>query len=605
MKLRALSKTATSLRRLFSTHKFFSGILLIGLIGGGYLLLGPQGGASGAARYVIGQAAKQTVIVSITGSGQVSASNQVDIKPKVSGDIVSVNVTEGQSVRAGALIAQLDARDAQKAVRDAQANLDNANLSLQKLKKPADTLSLTQAENALARAVGTKETAETDLSKAYDDGFNAVSNAFLDLPATISNLYTLLYTVNPGLSNNQQTIDYYANAVSYYSNQASTYRDDTDQKYRTTRTKYDASFATYKSTSRFSSTSTIEGMINQTYETTKTISEAIKSANNLIQFYSDKLTENGRTPIALSTTHLSQLNNYTGQVNTHLTALLNTVNAIKNDKASILEASRAITENMQSLDKLKSGADSLDIKTAELTVKQRENALSDVREQLGYYSIRAPFDGTIANLIAKRFDTAGSGSAIASLITKQQYAEISLNEVDAAKVKVGQRATLTFDAIDGLNITGKVATIDALGTVSQGVVTYNVKIAFDTQDDRVKAGMTANASIITDMKQNTLAVPSSAVKSQGDSRYVEIPDEEVASGSPQGVALQNPPRVQMVEVGISNDTLIEIVTGLSEGDQVITRTINSSASTAATAPSLFGGQGNRVGGGGNVRTFSR
>ena len=99
------------------------------------------------------------------------------------------------------------------------------------------------------------------------------------------------------------------------------------------------------------------------------------------------------------------------------------------------------------------------------------------------------------------------------LITKQKIAEISLNEVDAAKVKVGQKVTLTFDAIDGLSITGEVSEIDALGTVSQGVVTYGVKIAFDTQDERVKSGMSVSAAIITDVKQNVLLVPNAAVKS--------------------------------------------------------------------------------------------
>ncbi|MDD5433706.1 MAG: hypothetical protein PHE77_03610, partial [Candidatus Pacebacteria bacterium] len=60
-------------------------------------------------------------------------------------------------------------------------------------------------------------------------------------------------------------------------------------------------------------------------------------------------------------------------------------------------------------------------------------------------------------------------------------AEISLNEVDVAKVKIGQRAIITFDAIDELEITGKVEDVDTIGTVSQGVVSYNVKIIFDTQ----------------------------------------------------------------------------------------------------------------------------
>ena len=70
-----------------------------------------------------------------------------------------------------------------------------------------------------------------------------------------------------------------------------------------------------------------------------------------------------------------------------------------------------------------------------------------------------------------------------------------MNEVDAAKISVGNKTTLTFDATEDLTLTGKVAQIDTIGTVEQGVVSYKVKIAFDTQDERIKPGMTANASI--------------------------------------------------------------------------------------------------------------
>ena len=105
-----------------------------------------------------------------------------------------------------------------------------------------------------------------------------------------------------------------------------------------------------------------------------------------------------------------------------------------------------------------------------------------------------------------------------------------------AKVKVGQKVTLTFDAIEDLSITGEVAEIDTLGTVSQGVVNYAVKIVFDTQDERVKSGMSVSAAIITDVKQDVLLVPNAAVKSN-DEQYVEVLENNI-------------PRNQTVETGL-------------------------------------------------------
>ena len=135
--------------------------------------------------------------------------------------------------------------------------------------------------------------------------------------------------------------------------------------------------------------------------------------------------------------------------------------------------------------------------------------------------------------------------------------------------------------------------VDLVGTVTQGVVNYNVKIAFDTQDDRVKSGMSVSASIITQTKQDVIVVPNSAVKIQNGAHYVEVVDKNTAATDNQGVALSTTPTQQAVEVGISDDTSTEITSGLSEGDKVVTKTISGTATTATTnsAPSLFGSGG--------------
>ena len=271
-----------------------------------------------------------------------------------------------------------------------------------------------------------------------------------------------------------------------------------------------------------------------------------------------------------------------------------------NNPLDLASAEKTVKEREASLANLKAGPDSLDIRSQDLTIRQRQNSLSDAIAKLADYTVRAPLDGIIAELNVKVGDQASSGAALATLVTKQKVAEVSLNEVDVAKVKVGQKVILTFDAVEGLSITGQVAEVDTLGAVSQGVVSYAVKITFDTQDERVKSGMSVSAAIITDVKQDVLIVPSSAVKSQGDNYYVEVFAPSVpGSQSNQAFASATPPSRQTVATGLSNDTDTEIVSGLKIGDRIVTRTITSTTSaTTTSAPSLFGGQGNRQGGGG-------
>lgn len=588
-------------KKYIRAHRIISMIALAVIVYGGYREYGRFTDAGNATRYAVASVQKGTMVTSVSGTGQVSASNQIDLKPKTSGDIISINVADGQQVGAGTVILRLDSRNAQKAVRDAEVNLESAKLSLQKLQKPADELSITQSENALARAKESKTNAQSDLAKAYDDGFNKVANAFLDLPTIITGLQDMLFTTTLGLGNGSQwNIDYYAGTAATYDDKANQYKDDVNRKFKIARDQYDLTYAAYKTAGRSSDTATIEQIISQTYETTKSIAEAVKSANNFIQFYQDTLTKRNFKPASIATTHLASLNTYTGQTNTHLINLLGSKTTIQNDKDAIVNADRTITEDTQSLAKLKNGTDPLDIQTAELAVKQRENALLDARDNLADYAVIAPFDGTVAKLNVKKADAISTATVITTLITRQKIAQISLNEVDAAKIKTGEKATFTFDAINGLSITGQVAEIDTVGTVAQGVVTYSVKISFDTQDERVKSGMSVSAAIITTVKPDVLLIPASAVKKQNNVSYVEMLDAPVPQNQQanRGVASATTPRRQNVEVGLSNDTMTEIASGLKEGDQVITRTIGASATTGATtqAPGLFGAPGGNRGG---------
>jgi RND family efflux transporter MFP subunit len=574
-------------------HKKSTIFVIILIIVVGYFGVKALRGNTVSTSYVLSSVEKGTIISSVSGSGQVSSSNQVDIKPKVSGDVVYVAVKAGQEVKIGTLLVQLDSKSAQKTVRDAQANLDSAKLSLQKLQQPPDALSLLQAQDALTQAKQAKQNAQDDLVKSYDDGFNTVSNAFLDLPTVAAGVDSILHSYT--FSQTQLNLDYYANAVVRYDDQATEYRNDAEAAYQKAKTEYDQNFSDYKSTTRFSSTTDIEDLITETYNTTKDLAEAVKDTNNLIQFYKDKLTEHNITPSATADTHLTSLNTYTSKTNSHLLNLLSVKTSITNDKQAISNSDLTIAEKTASLAKLEAGTDTLDLQSQELNIKQKENALLDAQQTLADYYVRAPIDGTIAELDVKKGDSVSSGTTIATIISKTSIAEIPLNEVDVAKIKVGQKATLTFDAIEDLGISGEVAQIDTLGTVSQGVVNYNVKITFDTEDDRVKSGMSVSVAIITDVRQDVLVVPSAAVKSSGSTSYVEVPVEKVSAAQLEasattGIFLADTPKRQIVVTGLSDDTSMEIKTGLNEGDQIIVKTITSASSaktSSTTGQSIF------------------
>lgn len=576
------------------------------IIIGGYLIYRTANKTQASVRYVTTTVKKSTLIDTVSGSGQVSVSNQADIKAKASGDVIYVGVTSGQEVKAGALLVQLNASDALKTVRDAEASLESAKIALEKLQQPTDPLSLLQAENALTQAQETKQNAEDDLQKAYDDGFSSVTNAFLNLPTIMTGLNDLLY--GNTYTKSQSNIDWYTDQGISRSfdnyDKVMRYRNDVNNSYTAARQYYDANLNDYKSASRASNTSTLEALILETYQTTKLIADAIKNANNFLDLIQDILTQNrGSLPASLST-HQGSLDTYTSQTNSILLNLLSIKQTIDDSKNNIISANRTIAEKTASLTKLKAGADPLDIQSQQLSLKQRQNALADAREKLADYSLRAPFDGIVAAVNVKKGEQLSASTAAITLITKQSIANISLNEVDIAKIKVGQKVTLTFDAVSDITIAGQVAQIDTIGTATQGVVSYGVQINFSTQDDRVKPGMSMRAEIIVNTKQGVLTIPTQAIKTSGNQSYAEVLDpaqiNPASTGSAQ-VSSKISPRQQPVVTGLANDTETEIVSGLNEGDLVITQTINSTAGTAASSQSSSGIRIPGITGGGAFR----
>lgn len=526
-----------SIKNFYSNHKktaILIGLVIIFII---WKIYSSLTSTAGEIKYVTANVVKGTIVASVSGSGQVSSSNQLDLKPKATGDVTYIGVVSGQHVKAGTLLVSLDASDARKAVRDAEISLASANLALKKLKIQ------NSAENISA-----------DLMKAYDDGFSAVSDTFIDLPDTLLGIQSLL-----------NSSSFSENVIRGNGNTALSYRSKAETLYYQAQNSFEKNRINFSKVDRNSPRADIESIINETYNTTHVLSDAVKNLKNLVDFL---VQDSGRA--ADYTTSQSALASYTSSTDGHLSSLSSAKSNINNYKDTSVNSG-------------------FDIESSVLSVKQKENALSDAKDKLSDYYVYAPFDGVVAKIPVKKLDSVNSSTTVATFIADQNIAEIPLNEVDIAKVKIGQKATLTFDAIPDLTITGTTSEMDTVGTVSQGVVTYNIKIGFDMNDERVKPNMSVSAAIITDTVNDAIYVPNSAVKSRNGKSYVEVFTTPLvaistpAAGTPSKIApIQKP-----VEIGLANDYFTQIISGIEEGEQVVSRTIASTTAKAA-APSFFG-----------------
>ena len=212
--------------------------------------------------------------------------------------------------------------------------------------------------------------------------------------------------------------------------------------------------------------------------------------------------------------------------------------------------------------------------------------------------IYSPISGTVSGLSLQPGSVINSQSSSNTSATTNKIANvrtdamptiaINVTEIDVTKIKVGDKSTITFDAFPDKTFTGKVVSIDLIGMTSSGVTTYPTVILLDTKSNIILPNMAVSASIITNIKNNVLLIPVSAVTTQNETSTVQV----MKKGKPQTVN---------VETGLSSEDQIEIVSGLREGDTVVTATTQTRTTSmpAGRSTSPFGSFG---GGGGGFRT---
>ena len=225
---------------------------------------------------------------------------------------------------------------------------------------------------------------------------------------------------------------------------------------------------------------------------------------------------------------------------------------------------------------LKSAKESLETAESDFAESSRDSVVESARstynialKNLEKAVLKAPANGTITKVNYKSgevlgsaaFDLSASAStAFATMITTDFIIEANVPESDILKIKNGQNATITFDAFDeSEKFQASVVEIDPASTVIQDVVYYRVKVLLDNIDQRLKSGMSADIDIHTAEKRNVIVAPRRVIKEDGDKKTIDllIGEDEV--------------KTVEVKTGLrGDDGEIEIMSGLKEGDEVIT-----------------------------------
>ncbi len=257
---------------------------------------------------------------------------------------------------------------------------------------------------------------------------------------------------------------------------------------------------------------------------------------------------------------------------------------------------------------------------ADLSLQEAQLSRDRILRQLEDYTITAPIDGTVVLKNKKAGEKIESGGSTSSLTGTSSNVlaiiydmsslcfQLDVDELDVKKIQVGQEVTITADAAEGKIYTGVVENVSISGTVgTNGVTTYPVKVRLHEFDDSLLPGMNIEATITVEETENALVVPINAIN-RGNTIYVKGEKTEENDRAPEGY------KTVAVETGLSNDSYVEIISGLTEGDIVYVVSVNSGENQMmfpgmGGMPSGMGGRmpsggmpggmgGNRLGSGG-------
>ncbi len=306
-----------------------------------------------------------------------------------------------------------------------------------------------------------------------------------------------------------------------------------------------------------------------------------------------------------------------GQVLAHVDAAssqidLQTANAgVSSAEAGLVSAEAGLTSAEANLADLKK-TDATDAQLAEAraqitsaraSIQQAQASIVSARAQVEQAQeavdgteLVAPVGGTVLSISGSVGDTVSSGGTSSSSSDSSSSSFIKIgdlrhlevqayfSETDTAQLKIGQRVTVTLNALGSTKASGTVTAIDETSTTVNQVVDYGVTIELRHQPKGIRVGQTANVVVVTGRKENVLEVPSSAVQTVGTTSTVTV--------------LRNGRRITTpVRIGLEGDQTTEIRSGLAEGDRVVISSGSSSSSGFPTG-GFPGGAVVNVGGAG-------
>jgi HlyD family secretion protein len=479
-----------------------------------------------------------TIISSVETTGKLEAEKRARLSFKQSGRVESVKVKAGDSVSSGDVLAELDTSTLQRQLNEAEVQLQISKLKLEQARLGAQPEDIAAATADLAGAVSRLNQVRAGGRAEDIAGAQALLNqAQAKLDALKKGPSAL------DISIAQAKLDQAKANRSLVGTTAANTKEQARIALQEAQTALDNGTGTQakvdQARSNYDAAKSAE--VSQISAADATVREAEAALSKL---------KSGPTPEDLK------------QAQAAVSQAAANLDKVKSGATpeEIVEAQSRVDAAQAVLNKVKAGPTATDMAILEQGIALAQLSVDNANAQLAESRLVAPLDGTVLQISLEVGEVVTGLQPVATIAdTTSLRIEADIDEIDVGRVSADQPVTVTLDAYPGVAMSGKVESLSPGATQTQGSTVYGAIITFTPAEGVVpRAGMAANVDITSQRKENVLLLPNRAFETVGGRHYVTVKEGDTTT------------KIE-VETGLSNTTETEVVSGLKEGQVVVTK----------------------------------
>ncbi len=503
---------------------------------------------------------KGNLNVSIESDGSIINPNIVDLSFLINGTLEMIYVHEGDRVEAGQKLAELDTRDLEFDLRTAESALQIAYANY-----TAKTAMLTDTQlRELQNSLSSQQDELDSITRNVDQTLQqSLDSGIVTLDVTLPSLEIVLHAADTVLLVDMLHSDAYQILSTVHD---SVGINNAKNIYIESRRKLNELTTQYQSQENIDSeeiilflkevrilAQEIQNLIDQII--------AVLRTANATSFISQTKIDSVRNDISSANNKvLSEITSLTSAIQKIETAYLNQQDKVISAKNAITKLETQMETAIESVEEKEiSKKTSLSILSAQIT--QAQIKVDKAKYNLELAKLSAPISGEIIQINgnegeAIKIESTSSDTAFIKILSDSNFTtEVYVEEIDIAQIQKDQKVIITLDAIPDLELEGKVTFISSTATKSSsGVVTYLVRVEItDDQGAQIKEGMTTYVEFLTQEAVDAILVPVEAVTNRGRTSTVTLADG----------------KEREVIVGVSDGTMIEIISGLSIDENIL------------------------------------